>query len=165
MLHTLPPRSRSDPAGTVRTLDGSGLADIFSAHAMRLSCVVNGATFGAFVSTPLLLDRYDGSKDAGILAPGEIVSIFGGGLGPNAGASAAPVTPLPAQLAGVRVLFNGIPAPFFTFRIAKSTLWSHTESRGRTPRAWSWSTTARRARRLRFSSTKARRARSPNRRV
>jgi uncharacterized protein (TIGR03437 family) len=100
-----------DPAGTVRTLDGSGLADIFSAHAMRLSCVVNGATFGAFVSTPLLLDRYDGSKDAGILAPGEIVSIFGGGLGPNAGASAAPVTPLPAQLAGVRVLFNGIPGP------------------------------------------------------
>lgn len=54
-----------------------------------------------------------GSYEGGGVAPGEIVAIFGSALGP------AQLTPgritgegrLAAELAGVRVLFNGVPAP------------------------------------------------------
>ncbi len=44
------------------------------------------------------------------LAPGLIVVITGSGLGPAAGVAAGG-TPIPKELAGVRVLFDGAPAP------------------------------------------------------
>ncbi len=52
---------------------------------------------------------------AGPVAPGEIVSIFGLGIGPVTPASATfgPSGALPTQLAGTQVLFNGQAAPLF----------------------------------------------------
>jgi uncharacterized protein (TIGR03437 family) len=44
------------------------------------------------------------------VAPGEVVAIFGTSLGPSQGVS-APAGNLPTNLGGVRVLFNGFPAP------------------------------------------------------
>ena len=52
----------------------------------------------------------------GSVAPGEIISIFGAGLGPLAGFAASfdPVTgQLPRTFAGVTVAWNGILAPFY----------------------------------------------------
>ena len=49
------------------------------------------------------------------MAPGEIVSFFGAGIGPNVGAVASPdpMAGYPTSLAGVQVLFDGIPGPVF----------------------------------------------------
>ena len=54
------------------------------------------------------------SGDRSSAAPGEIVSVFGTGLGPAAGVAArfdAATRKLPTSLAGVSVTVNGIPAP------------------------------------------------------
>jgi uncharacterized protein (TIGR03437 family) len=53
------------------------------------------------------------SLTAGAVAPGEIVSIFGSALGPVAGANLQFTNPLLVSnaLAGVHVLFDGVPAP------------------------------------------------------
>jgi uncharacterized protein (TIGR03437 family) len=49
------------------------------------------------------------------VAPGEVVTIFGSGLGPQVGVNALiePATPLATQLAGAQVLFDGVAAPLF----------------------------------------------------
>jgi uncharacterized protein (TIGR03437 family) len=49
------------------------------------------------------------------MAPGEIVTFFGAGIGPNVGAVASPdsMAGYPTSLAGVQVLFDGIPGPVF----------------------------------------------------
>jgi uncharacterized protein (TIGR03437 family) len=58
-------------------------------------CVVNGASF-----------------QAGAVAPGEIVSLFGSGLGPASGIGAVLAQGrLTTQLAGASVTFDGVPAP------------------------------------------------------
>ena len=51
----------------------------------------------------------------GAVAPGEIVAIFGTGLGPDAGVTGAldATGVLPATLGGVEVRFDGTPAPLF----------------------------------------------------
>src|SRR5215471_8837655 len=52
------------------------------------------------------------SFTADALAPGELVTIFGRGFGPDTLAVADPVTAsYPSQLSGVRVLFNNVAAP------------------------------------------------------
>jgi uncharacterized protein (TIGR03437 family) len=53
------------------------------------------------------------SMTAGAVAPGEIVSLFGSALGPAAGANLQFTNPLLVSnaLAGVHVLFDGVPAP------------------------------------------------------
>ncbi len=50
---------------------------------------------------------------SGMVAPGEIVSLYGTGLGPSVGAIAKldSTGKVPTTLAGVRMLFDGIPAP------------------------------------------------------
>jgi uncharacterized protein (TIGR03437 family) len=55
------------------------------------------------------------SLQDGAIAPGEIVSIFGSGLGPQAGVSAQLASPqlLANQIGGTQVLFNGSPAALF----------------------------------------------------
>src|ERR1039457_3132609 len=60
------------------------------------ACLVNGASFGAEA-----------------VAPGEIVTLFGNGLGPQQGiqTSATLHSPFPAQIANVKVTFDGTPAP------------------------------------------------------
>ena len=46
----------------------------------------------------------------GVVAPGELIAIFGVGLGPQQGVSGDP-THLPTSLAGTTVTFDGAPAP------------------------------------------------------
>jgi uncharacterized protein (TIGR03437 family) len=49
------------------------------------------------------------------MAPGELVTFFGTGIGPNVGAVASPdpTAGYPTSLAGVEVLFDGVPGPVF----------------------------------------------------
>jgi len=49
----------------------------------------------------------------GAVAPGELVTLFGSGLGPAQGVQtqATPLAPYPAEAAGVEVTFDGTPAP------------------------------------------------------
>lgn len=67
-----------------------------SAQTFPLACVGNAATLGT-----------------GAVAPGELVTLFGNGLGPQQGVQpqATPQTPYPTQAANVEVTFDGIPAP------------------------------------------------------
>jgi uncharacterized protein (TIGR03437 family) len=67
-----------------------------SAQVQQLACVGNAA-------------GYDGAE----IAPGEIVSLFGSGLGPSAGTQPHVDIAIgfPSQLANVQVTFNGTPAP------------------------------------------------------
>lgn len=51
-----------------------------------------------------------GSFAEGPVAPGEIVSLFGSGLGPATGVTASPTA---LTLGGVQVLIGGVPAPLF----------------------------------------------------
>jgi uncharacterized protein (TIGR03437 family) len=49
---------------------------------------------------------------APFFAPGELITIYGSGLGPQAGVSAQANNGfIPTELSGVRVLFEGVPAP------------------------------------------------------
>jgi uncharacterized protein (TIGR03437 family) len=50
---------------------------------------------------------------SGGIAPGEVVTLTGFGIGPDAGIAYHPVAQgnVPTELAGVRVLFDGVPAP------------------------------------------------------
>jgi uncharacterized protein (TIGR03437 family) len=66
------------------------------AQTVSLSCVGNAASF---IADPV--------------APGEVVTLFGNGLGPQEGVQpqASIESPYPAQLAGVEVTFDGTPAP------------------------------------------------------
>jgi len=51
------------------------------------------------------------SDQGGGIAPGEIVAVYGAGLGPSQGLSSSPdpTGRIPIQLSGTQVLFNGIP--------------------------------------------------------
>lgn len=55
------------------------------------------------------------SLSSGPVSPGEVVTIFGSGIGPQSGVAALidPATLLPTQLAGAQVLFDGVAAPLF----------------------------------------------------
>ncbi len=71
--------------------------DLGTTPARNFGCPLNGASF---------------SLGDGVV-PGEIVSLFGYGLGPDVGASAQPDPNgrFPLSLGGVQVLFDGKPAP------------------------------------------------------
>jgi uncharacterized protein (TIGR03437 family) len=65
------------------------------AQPVKLACVGNAASY-----------------DPGPVAPGEIVSLFGAGLGPAQGVLPEETTRgFPTELAGVQVTFDGSPAP------------------------------------------------------
>ena len=68
------------------------------------SCVVNSASYFA---------GNTGSFPTGAVAPGEIVSLFGVGLGPAAGVSLqlTGAGTVSTSLGGTQVLFDGVPAP------------------------------------------------------
>ena len=83
------------------TANGASLALIqFSpnpnAQTVQLACVGNAANY-----------------DSTAISGGELVSLFGQGLGPAAGAQPAVTmqTGFPSELAGVQVTFNGTPGP------------------------------------------------------
>jgi uncharacterized protein (TIGR03437 family) len=67
-----------------------------SARTYPLACVGSSATYGT-----------------GAIAPGEIVTLFGNGLGPEQGVqtTATMQTPYPTRESNVEVTFNGTPAP------------------------------------------------------
>jgi uncharacterized protein (TIGR03437 family) len=67
-----------------------------SPNAIRLACLGNAATY--LTSS---------------IAPGDFVTLFGSGLGPQQGVQtqASPAAPFPTQAAGVQVTFDGLPAP------------------------------------------------------
>lgn len=68
------------------------------------TCILNAAAFQSYAGFGAF---------AGAIAPGEIVAIFGSGMGPAAGvtASAPAGGSFPTSLGGVSVTFNGTPAP------------------------------------------------------
>ena len=67
--------------------------------------------------TPVVLSVTNGaSLQTGAVSPGEIVTIFGNGIGPATPAPGTSFTPtasgtVPTTLAGVKVTFNNVPAP------------------------------------------------------
>jgi uncharacterized protein (TIGR03437 family) len=83
-------------AGHVLIYDvGVSTLDLTATPAMNFQCPVNSASY----KTPL--------------APGEIVSLFGYGLGPETGVAGEPDADgrFPTSLSGVEVQFNGVAAP------------------------------------------------------
>jgi uncharacterized protein (TIGR03437 family) len=75
-----------------------------NATAMSLACLLNAASFFPGVISPVGLTA---------VAPGEIVSLFGNALGPvqPTGAHLDANGNVGRAVAGVRVLFDGVPAP------------------------------------------------------
>jgi uncharacterized protein (TIGR03437 family) len=60
----------------------------------------------------LICEGNSASYDSGAISPGEIVSLFGSGLGPADGVKSQPANGnFPAQLANVTVTFDGTPGP------------------------------------------------------
>jgi len=84
------------PAGSSGATFLLRLSPNASAQILPLTCMVNGASFAS-----------------GPIAPGEIVTLFGAGLGPQQGVQlqATAQSPFPARAAGVEVNFDGKPAP------------------------------------------------------
>lgn len=72
------------------------LAPHNTAQTVALACVVNAASYGTFA-----------------VAPGEIVALFGTGLGPQQGiqTTATLEKPFPTQVGDVQVTFDDMPAP------------------------------------------------------
>jgi uncharacterized protein (TIGR03437 family) len=89
------PAGSPDPTGTTESVL-LRLSPNSTAPTIPLACVGNAAT-----------------QTTGPIAPGEIVTLFGNGLGPVQGvaAQATPKSPYPTQLSGVEVTFDGTPAP------------------------------------------------------
>jgi uncharacterized protein (TIGR03437 family) len=84
----------TDTAGDVLSTASLVLRQDSTANVVRFACIGNAASY-----------------DAGAVAPGEIVSLFGNGLGPANAVSLAPGADRYPTDAGVQVLFDGIPAP------------------------------------------------------
>ena len=78
--------------------------DLTVQPALAVSCVLNGASFMAGNTS---------SYPTGAVAPGEIVSLFGVGLGPNpaAGVQLTSSGTVATSIGGMTVLFDGLPAP------------------------------------------------------
>jgi uncharacterized protein (TIGR03437 family) len=94
-----------DQAGNLYVADGAGRILRIEAAA----CPVTAPT-GAVAQIQTGWTR---SNPVNVLAPGSLVSIYGTGLGPDTPALAALDSNgvVSTQLAGVRALFNGVPAP------------------------------------------------------
>jgi uncharacterized protein (TIGR03437 family) len=108
--------ARMDTPGGI-LLDGSGdlyFADTNNNRVRQL--VPKGMILPPVVTPPVALSVVNAASLAnGPVAPGEVVTIFGSGMGPQAGVSALvnPAGPLAAELADTVVLFDGVPAPLF----------------------------------------------------
>jgi uncharacterized protein (TIGR03437 family) len=78
-----------------------------NAQTVPLACIGNAASFSI-----------------GPVAPGEIVTLFGSGLGPQQGiqTEATPQSPYPTQAANVEVTFDGTPAPLLWVQDAQINL-------------------------------------------
>jgi uncharacterized protein (TIGR03437 family) len=97
------------------SLDGAGnlyFADSGNNRVRRL-VPQQGAPPEPVIAPPTLAALNAASLVQGPAAPGEILVLFGSGLGPDAGVAGAPdaSATLPTLLAGTEVRFDGIPAP------------------------------------------------------
>jgi uncharacterized protein (TIGR03437 family) len=103
---------QTKPGGGSRSFDSTNLypyagdaflsrVDLSTPQPFTLSCLVDSASF-----------------KPNFVSPGEIVSFFGAEIGPAAGVEAVldATEHLPTLLAGVRVLFDGNPAPLLFVR-------------------------------------------------
>ena len=96
--------------GAAQTTYTAGSSDAFAARidftqsGIYAACVLNGASFGAGNTSFF---------PTGAVAPGEIVSIFGSGLGPAApvGLQLTKEGTVATSIAGVGVAFGGVAAP------------------------------------------------------
>ena len=80
------------------------IADTGNSAVRQLQLVGGGLSISAVVS--------NASGAAGAVAPGEVVVIYGSGLGPAQLATYQPYGgPVPTSVAGTTVFFNGLPAP------------------------------------------------------
>lgn len=92
--------------GDVQVSSGSG-----AVQTLKVTLVVSPA------GTPVILSvNSAASLQSGAVAPGEIVTIFGSGIGPATPTTGTPFAPtasgtVPTTLAGVSVTFNGVAAP------------------------------------------------------
>jgi hypothetical protein len=84
------------PAGQIGTSLLWHLSPSANVQTLPLACVGNAASYGT-----------------GPIAPGEIVTLMGNGLGPQQGVApqATLESPYPIEAAGVEVTFDGTPAP------------------------------------------------------
>ena len=95
-----------------------GTAEFGSAILYRLSPNANAQT------APLACIGNAASFGTGPVAPGEIVTLFGSGIGPQQGfqTEATPQSPYPTQAANVEVTFDGKPAPLLWVQDAQINL-------------------------------------------
>jgi uncharacterized protein (TIGR03437 family) len=98
-------------------LDGSGDLYFADTNNNRVRQLIPAGVItppAAVPPTPLTVVN-TASLSSGPVSPGELVTVFGSGIGPQTGVTALidPASLLPAQLAGVQVLFDGVPAPLF----------------------------------------------------
>ncbi|HWB86493.1 MAG TPA: hypothetical protein VG675_20290 [Bryobacteraceae bacterium] len=102
------------PAGVA--LDGSGALYLADTNNNRVRLLTpQAAPPPVKVTEPPPLSAVNAaSLQADPVAPGEIVTLFGDGLGPKAGVSSTAANGrMPDQLAGVEVRFDGVAAPLF----------------------------------------------------
>jgi uncharacterized protein (TIGR03437 family) len=112
---TVPPTQ----AGPIAPAQGN------AAKLFHLSPNPNAQTF------PLACAGNAASYFTGSIAAGELVTLFGNGLGPQQGVQTEATTnsPFPTQVAGVQVMFDGTPAPLLWVQDAQINLaapWSVT---------------------------------------
>ena len=112
------------PAGGVGSTFLLRLSPNPQAQILPLACMVNGASLAT-----------------GAIAPGEIVTLLGAGLGPQQGVQSQATTqsPFPTRAAGVEVTFDGTPAPLLWVQDAQINViapWSLTP--GHTTQVCAW---------------------------
>jgi uncharacterized protein (TIGR03437 family) len=105
------PFSQEFPAGEVGqaiAVDQSGLVHFAGADGL-IWTITPGQPFAPRILS--ILSAAYGSA-TGLIAPGEVVSLFGLGLGPTSPVAATPANgQFPTSLGGVKVLVNGTPIP------------------------------------------------------
>jgi len=97
------------PAGQAVALDQNGVIHLASPAGL-ISTITPGQPFASRIIA--IVNAASGGGGGGRIAPGEVISIFGAGMGPAAGVSASPQNGrFPTSLGGVQVLLNGTAIP------------------------------------------------------
>ena len=103
----------TEDAGTALAVMADGSVLLAGDHVSQIRFGGAGWTAGACMT----LSVFNASTQTAAyeMAPGELVTFFGAGIGPSVGAIASPdpAAGYPASLAGVAVLFDGVPGPVF----------------------------------------------------